>query len=191
MKKQFFRKRRFSIFFTVIAASFLLGLSGCAIDITNYTKNRPQFDLFEYFTGTTRGWGIVQDRSGELLRQFVVDITGTINSQKQLVLVEKFYWNDGGSSDRTWVISKDSGNRLSGTAGDVIGRATGRTAGNALNWSYQVEIPVSGKTWAINFDDWMFLQPDGILLNRAEMSKFGFRVGEVTIAFTKTVNQGD
>jgi hypothetical protein len=36
----------------------------------------------------------------------------------------------------------------------------------------------------------MFLQPDNILLNRAEMSKFGIRVGDVTIAFQKQPDAG-
>jgi hypothetical protein len=37
----------------------------------------------------------------------------------------------------------------------------------------------------VSFDDWMYLQADGVLLNRAKMSKFGFTLGEVTIAFQK------
>jgi hypothetical protein len=37
----------------------------------------------------------------------------------------------------------------------------------------------------------MFLQPDGVLLNRASMRKFGFRVGEVTIAFQKRATNED
>jgi hypothetical protein len=36
----------------------------------------------------------------------------------------------------------------------------------------------------------MFLQPDGILINRAVMSKFGIRVGEVLIAFQQQNRQG-
>ena len=168
------------------AAIALLFMTGCTVEISNYTHNKPRFDLFEYFSGTTRGWGIVQDRKGELLRQFVVDIEGTFNDKGQLVLAETFHWNDGEISERTWFISQEAADKLSGSAADVIGSAHGQSAGNALNWSYQVEIPVSGSNWNINFDDWMFLQPDGVLLNRAEMSKFGFKVGEVTIAFMKT-----
>ncbi len=172
-----------SLFNAVIA---LLLLTSCTVEISNYTHNKPHFDLFEYFSGTTRGWGIVQDRKGELLRQFVVNIEGTFNDKGQLILAETFHWNDGEISERTWFISKDDFGKLSGCAADVIGSAKGQSAGNALNWSYQVEIPVSGTNWKIHFDDWMFLQSDGVLLTRAEMRKFGFKVGEVTIAFMKT-----
>jgi hypothetical protein len=31
----------------------------------------------------------------------------------------------------------------------------------------------------------MFLQQDGVLINRAEVTKFGLRLGEVTIVFRK------
>jgi hypothetical protein len=31
----------------------------------------------------------------------------------------------------------------------------------------------------------MYLQPDGVLINRATVSKFGFKVGEVTLFFSK------
>jgi hypothetical protein len=37
----------------------------------------------------------------------------------------------------------------------------------------------------VHFNDWMFLQPSGVLLNRARVSKFGITIGEVTLAFMK------
>ena len=161
-------------------------LPGCTKPgLQQYTESRPEFDLFDYFNGDTRGWGIVQKRNGTVTRQFVVDITGTITDERTIVLNEQFVWDDGEESERIWTIVQEEENHFSGTAGDVVGKARGKSAGNALNWNYIVTIEVDGKSWDISFDDWMFLQPDGVLLNRAEMSKFGIRVGEVTIAFKK------
>ena len=57
--------------------------------------------------------------------------------------------------------------------------------GNALRWRYVLEIPVDGRTYHIDFDDWMFLVSEKVLINRTSMSKFGFGVGEITISFTK------
>jgi hypothetical protein len=37
----------------------------------------------------------------------------------------------------------------------------------------------------MNFEDWMFQMDDKVMLNRAVMSKFGIRLGEVTLSFTK------
>jgi len=155
------------------------------MDIQNYKQNKPSLSLFDYFEGKTRGWGIFQDRGGNLKRQFVVDITGTINNQGQLVLEEDFVWNDGEISKRVWTISKENNNQFVGTASDVVEEGRGSSAGNAFHWKYVMNLPVGDKTYKVSFDDWMFLQPDGVLLNRAEMSKFGFKLGEVIISFKK------
>ncbi len=159
---------------------------GCSVvDMTQYRDNQPQFDLYQYFQGNTKGWGIVQDRKGNLKRQFVVDIIGTVNSAGELVLDEDFTWNDGELSKRIWTIGKIDKHSYNGRADDVVGEASGNAYGNVLNWQYQLNLEVDGTTWKIHFDDWMFLQPDNVLINKAVMSKFGFRVGEVTIVFLK------
>jgi Protein of unknown function (DUF3833) len=46
-------------------------------------------------------------------------------------------------------------------------------------------LPVDGKVYNVDFDDWMYLIDDKVMLNKSEMSKFGFRLGEVTLSFTK------
>lgn len=154
------------------------------MNINDYKDIKPSLNLFDYFKGKTRGWGMFQDRNGTLKRQFVVDITGTINDQGHLVLEEDFVWHDGEKSKRVWTISKEN-NHFSGTASDVIGTAKGESSGNAFHWKYVLNLPVGDKTYKVNFDDWMFLQPDGVLLNRAKMSKLGIALGEVFISFKK------
>ena len=164
----------------------LILLSGCSkIDLTQYQPNKPELDLYEYFRGETKGYGIVQDRKGTLTRYFTVDITGTVEADGSLKLYELFDWNDGEKSTRTWIISKDGETRFTGTAEDVEGEGKGEASGNVLNWSYVLNLEVDGRVWKINFDDWMFLVTKEVLINRAKLSKFGFTVGEVTIAFNK------
>ena len=46
-------------------------------------------------------------------------------------------------------------------------------------------LPVDGKVYQVQFDDWMYLMTDKVMLNKATMSKFGVRLGEVTLSFTK------
>jgi len=153
--------------------------------IEDYKQYKPEFKLFDYFQGKTRGWGMFQDRSGNLKRQFVVDINGFVTNAGELVLEEDFVWSDGERSRRVWTITRKAPNHFIGKAADVIGEAKGVSAGNALNWKYDLLLPVDDKTYEVSFDDWMFLQPDGVLLNRAKMSKFGFKLGEVFISFQK------
>ena len=67
----------------------------------------------------------------------------------------------------------------------AVGEARGEVAGNALRWRYVLALPVDGKTYHVDFDDWMFLIDDKVMLNRSYMSKWDFRIGEVTLTFVK------
>jgi hypothetical protein len=58
-------------------------------------------------------------------------------------------------------------------------------SGNAFRWAYTLKLPVDGKVYEVQFDDWMYLINDRVMLNRATMSKFGIRLGEVTLSFYK------
>ena len=78
--------------------------------------------------------------------------------------------------------------RYSGRADDVIGVASGQTSGNAFQWSYTLSLPVDDRVYEVQFDDWMYLMDDRVMLNKARMSKWGIYLGEVTLAFTRRGN---
>ena len=100
-------------------------------------------------------------------------------------LDEDFTYTDGTTQKRVWTLTEIAPGRYSGIASDVIGQASGELAGNALNWRYTLALPVDGKIYHVQFDDWMYLMDDKVMLNRAQMSKFGIYLGEVTLAFYK------
>jgi len=166
-------------------ASFLVLLAGCASTAPeDYRDARPRLDLFRYFEGTVDAWGQVQDRSGKVIRRFTVQMQGRVEGDR-LTLEEDFVYADGAKERRVWVIERLGEGRYRGTAGDVVGEAAGVAAGNALRWRYVLAVEVDGRTWHLHLDDWMYLQDERVMLNRAEMSKFGFKVGEIFIAFRR------
>ena len=159
---------------------------GSNMKLENYKDRSPAFVLEDYFEGKTRAWGLFTDRSGNLKRDFVVDIVGTWDEEAQtLTLEEDFIYDDGEAQRRVWTVKKTGENTYSGTAADVIGEANGSTMGNAFNWTYTLALPFKGRSINLQFDDWMWLQPNGVLMNKANVSKWGFTVGEVTIFFQK------
>lgn len=166
--------------------SGLLFLNGCTgMKPSDFASHRPAFVLESFFSGKTRAWGMFEDRFGTVRRQFVVDIEGRWDGE-ELTLDESFVFDDGERSTRQWRIRKTADHRYEGRADDVIGKATGMSSGNALNWSYVLDLKTGNdSTLRVRFDDWMFLQPGGVVLNRARMSKFGIELGQVTIAFQK------
>jgi hypothetical protein len=171
-----------------ISATVVLATSCAAIDPQVYAKEKPTLDLQQYFNGTLVGHGLFMDRSGQVQRRFVVTIKASWAGDVG-TLDEDFVWSDGEKEKRVWTLRPAAGQpgRWTGTAADVKGEATGTVAGNALNWSYTFMLRTKeGKRYDIDFDDWMFLVDERVMLNRAVMTFWGFRVGEVLISFTRT-----
>ena len=64
---------------------------------------------------------------------------------KQLILKEKFNWDDGEVQDREWTINKIDEHNYEGTAGDVVCKAIGYSYGPAFKFEYVLLVPVKGK----------------------------------------------
>lgn len=168
-----------------VALAGVAVLGGCASpQVSDYAAERPALDLRRYFDGRVMAHGIFTDRSGKVVRRFVVTMdcswVGDVGT-----LDETFVYSDGRRERRVWRLVRHADGRYTGTAGDVIGTAEGQVAGNAFNWRYTLALPVDGRVIHVQFDDWMFLVDERVMLNRAVMSKFGVRLGEVLLSFTK------
>ena len=161
-------------------------LAGCASAPVpaDYAAEKPALDLKRYFDGELVAHGIFTDRAGKVARRFTVQMTGTWQGN-QGTLDERFTYSDGKTERRVWRLTDLGGGRYTGRADDVVGQAQGVAAGNALNWRYTLRLPVDDKVYEVEFDDWMYLVDERVMLNKARMSKFGFFLGEVTLSFTR------
>lgn len=160
-------------------------LTGCASpSVADYAAEKPTLDLARYFDGTLDAHGIFTDRSGKVVKRFTVLMKCRWQGSEG-VLDEDFTYSDGTKQKRIWRLKKLGSGRYTGTADDVAGTAEGQEAGNAFNWRYTLKLPVDGKVHEVQFDDWMYLMDERVMLNKARMSKFGVRLGEVTLAFYK------
>jgi len=167
-----------------LCGAFLI--AGCAgPQLSDYADTRPVFDLRQYFDGTVLAHGLVSDRSGKVLRSFVVTLrcswvgdAGTLD--------EEFTFSDGERQRRVWHVQKLADGSYTGAADDVVGQARGASSGAAFNWRYTLRVPVGGSVYDLQFDDWMHRVDERTVINKAVMSKFGVRVGDVTLSFTKS-----
>ena len=150
----------------------------------DYINTEPKIKIEEYFLGDVKAWGIFQNRFGKVERQFTAKMEGSFDGEI-LTLEEDFSWNDGEKQKRKWKIKKVGDNKYEGTAPDVIGVAKGVSYGSAFKFEYQLLIPFKDKKIKVRFDDWIFKQDDKVAINRAIVSKFGFKVGELTVFFVK------
>jgi len=160
-------------------------LAGCTSPkIGDYANEKPVLDLRQYFNGTLDAYGVFTDRSGKVVRRFTVVMRCSWEGDNG-ILDEDFLYSDGTRQKRIWRLRKTGTGSYVGRADDVVGEALGEQSGNSFHWTYTMALPVDGRVIEVQFDDWMYLVTERVLLNRAEMSKFGVRLGEVTLSFTK------
>ena len=175
-------RRRFGLGTIALSAALLLG---CAAPVpSDYAAEKPTLQLRNYFNGRMLAHGMFTDRSGRVVKRFTVELVGRWQGASG-VLEEDFKYSDGTTQRRVWRLQDLGGGRYTGEADDVVGIAQGQAAGNALNWRYTMRLPVDGRDIEVQFDDWMYLVDERVMINKAVMSKFGVRLGEVTLAFYK------
>ncbi len=170
--------------FPILAAMVLLAACSTPAPVNHYAGEEPALDVQRYFNGSLEAHGMFQDRSGTVIKRFVVKVAcrwdhdiGTLD--------EDFIYADGSRQKRVWTLRKVAAGKFIGTAPDVVGEAIGQVSGNALHWTYVLALPVDGRIINVDFEDWMFLIDSKVMLNRAQMSKFGFSLGAVTLSFNK------
>lgn len=154
------------------------------MNLEKYKSQNPALKIEEYFNGPIKAYGILQDMFGNVTRRFGVDMVGTWNGNDG-VLKEHFVYDDGELQERTWTIKSLGNGMYEGTAGDIAGKADGRAMGNAVQWSYDMDLKVNGHNIRIKFDDWMFLVDENNLVNRSYLKKFGIKVAELSIFMQK------
>ena len=172
----------------ILLIVFALFITNCSqkssMKPEDFKDKKPRLIIEEYLKGEVKAWGILQNRSGKVTRQFSADLDGKWDG-KQLILDEKFVWNDGEIQNRQWTINKIDEHNYEGTAGDVVGTAKGYSYGPAFKFEYVLLVPVKGREMKITFDDWIFMQDERVAINRAKMTKFGIKVAELTVMFVK------
>lgn len=167
-----------------LAVLLLIFVTGCSSDLDDYQQASPAFNLFEYFEGKTMAWGMVQDYSEQQTRRFEVKIEGRVEDNT-LTLVEDFVFADGEITQRIWVIERLDNGEYIGRADDIIGVATGKELGNALQWQYDFELVMDDSSLVVSFDDWMYRQDEKHVFNLTKIKKFGIEVGQITLFFQK------
>lgn len=171
----------------------LLLLASCgSFNLEEHEYTRPEMKLETFFNGNLVAYGVVLDRSGNLLRRFSVDLVANWQGDSGEIK-EWFLFDDGEKSTRIWRLKKVADNQYQGEADDVIGTAEGSTSGSVLYWEYELEIDVDGTIYQVTLDDKMYLIDKDRLFNKTDMLKYGFKVGEIILYIEKesTKNTND
>lgn len=162
------------------------GLAGCSsLAPTRFAGAKPEFDPVVFFTGSTRSWGVFENRSGDPARRFTTACNGHLEAGT-LVLDQEFVYEDGSRQQRHWRIRRTDAHHIEATANDVVGTGVGEVYGNAFRWEYTVALKPGNPLYDVHLKQWMYLQADGrTMLNRATVTKFGVEVAQVTEFFRR------
>ena len=167
----------------LITALFLASCGGLS-QVEDNARFQPKMLPEEFFLGKLSAHGIVKNRSGQQIRSFNADMHG-VRSPEGITLSESFLFDDGEKQSRTWQIRRLPDGSYEATAGDVVGIALGRAAGNAYFMRYTLRIPYGDSTLDLAMDDRMYLVNPDTLINETGMSKFGLDVGSLSLVILK------
>lgn len=155
-------------------------LLGCSQSVDDYQQFTPEFKLSSFFSGTSTAYGVMHNWQGQQQLHFSAELCGQWQ-QNRGDLYEIFQFSDGRIDKRHWQLQVEADGSVSGIAEDVVGKATGKTAGNTLFWEYTLRIPSDGDYIDVKVEDWLYLVTPTQLVNRSTLHKFGLTVGQLTL----------
>ena len=171
---------------TFVAIALLFVLSACQA-VPNFEQpslGGPKLDLEDYFDRPVSAYGQFQDVLGKVRSRFTVEIDPSWDGEV-LILVEDFVYDDGREQQRIWELTKTGEDTWEGRANDVDGVALGVEDADRFNFTYSVDLETADGAIKVEFDDWLWRFDDKRVLNKAYVSRFGVRIGVVTIFFEK------
>jgi hypothetical protein len=165
----------------------LLILSGCdrPKPINSFAGTTPAFDPVAFWVGHTHSWGVVENRTGAPTETVATDCIGKPEGADGLHMMQTLTEGDGTITHRDWHLKRVSPAHFVATANDMDGQAAGDSAGRVFHWRWFWARKPGSALQTVAMDQWMYLMPDGTMMNRTTISKFGFVLAEVTEQFSR------
>ena len=98
---------------------------------------------------------------------------------KEGVRREEVREEDGGIQKGRWELRIEENGGRKGRAHDVVGEGEGFQVGSSVQLKYRLRLPDSAGGHVLNTVDWMYLTPNGSIVNRSQFRKFGIQVAEL------------
>lgn len=172
--------------YVLLGASFMIVLSYLkqryfdfvAQSPMDYAKGDPQFDLREHLSGPIECEGVIYGPMGRVTSRFVGNFHAEWTGNKGYMR-EEFRYDSGTVQNREWHLTLGNDGRIKAEAPDVIGTGTGTQLGSAVQLKYRIKLPDEAGGHVLDTVDWMYLAPNGSIVNRSQFRKFGFKVAEL------------
>ncbi|MEO5620491.1 MAG: DUF3833 family protein [Cypionkella sp.] len=146
--------------------------------VADWAGKGPAFDPRLHLAGPLLCEGVIYGPFGRVSSRFVAEMQGEWQGNRG-VLRERFTYDSGEVQERAWQLTLGNDGAVRAEAGDVVGAAAGVVAGPALRLLYDLRLPSAQGGHVLRVVDWMYLAPNGTILNRSQFRKFGFKVAEL------------
>lgn len=150
----------------------------------DYAKDTLQFDVREHLNGPIECEGVIYGPMGRVTSRFVGHFNATWDGNKGH-MTEEFRYDSGTVQNREWHLTLGNDGRIKAEAPDVIGTGTGAQIGSAVQLNYRIKLPDEAGGHVLDTVDWMYLAPNGSIVNRSQFRKFGFKVAELVATMRK------
>lgn len=171
-----------------------LAISGGALwqRYAGFTAQRPadydtgavQFDLRDHLSGPIECEGVIYGPTGRVTSRFVADMKGTWEGNTG-TLSEVFRYDTGTVQEREWRLTLGNDGAIRAEADDVVGRGEGTQRGSAVVLRYKIRLPDDAGGHVLDTTDWMYLTPNGTIINRSQFRKYGIKVAELVATMRK------
>ena len=162
-------------------------LAGCSkpLKIAAFQHTHPDFDPLIFWTGHTHSWGVVETPGGAPSEIVQTDCIGTQEGPNALHMMQTLTESDGTVRHRDWHLRRLGAGRFAATANDIVGTAEGQAAGRVFHWSWVWAVSPGNPLKTVTMHQWMYLMPDGTMMNRTVITKLGVTLAEVSEQFSR------
>lgn len=165
-----------------VAAAFILILGRLigfkAQRADDYAQSPVQFDLRRHLNGPIDCEGVIYGPTGRVSSRFVGRFHASWQGNSGR-MTERFEYDSGAIQEREWRLTLLEDGMIHADASDLVGHGSGRQSGSAVHLNYKIRLPDAAGGHVLTTTDWMYLSPNGAIVNRSQFRKFGLKVGEL------------
>ena len=155
-----------------------LAMAACARVPTSPEGPRDPITLDQAFSGKSAGAGVFRVDLTGTERRFTARLDGRVDGDR-LTVVEDFFYDDGEQNRLTWVFYRAGPGKWTGRREDTVGVANVVETENEVRLSYLADFRSGDEVTRLGFEDVIYFDPDGRVINDAIVTRFGIPVGRV------------
>lgn len=176
-----------ALYYVVLGSILMIILGYLKSRYLDFMAQRPEdyldangeaFDLRRHLNGPIVCDGVIYGPTGRVTSRFVGEFDARWEGNVG-VMKERFTYDSGEVQDREWRLTLGNDGRIRATAPDVVGEGSGMQSGPTVQLRYRIRLPEDAGGHVLDTTDWMYLAPNGAIVNRSQFRKFGIKVAEL------------